>query len=111
MLKAHFLRQNGMLIACTVSGHDAYTEDTGYSVLCAAVSSAVQLTTALLSECFGAPEDCAAVSPAPDGQNQISIRLEKPDPVHSKILNGLLLHFQALAEDFAGDFRVTVSDS
>ena len=111
MLKAHFLRQNGMLIACTVSGHDAYTEDTGYSVLCAAVSSAVQLTTALLSECFGAPEDCAAVSPAPDGQNQISIRLDKPDPVHSKILNGLLLHFQALAEDFAGDFRVTVSDT
>lgn len=111
MLKAHFMRQNGMLISCTVSGHDAFTEDTGYSVLCAAVSSAVQLTTALLSDCFGMPEECVRVSPAPDGKNQISIRLEKPDPVHSNILNGLLLHFQALAEDFAGDFRVTVSGS
>ncbi len=111
MLKAHFMRQNGMLIACTVSGHDDFTEDTGYSVLCAAVSSAVQLTTAILQDGFGAPEDCVQVSPAADGQNQISIRLDRPDPVLSKILNGLLLHFQALSEDFAGDFRVTVSGS
>ena len=111
MLKAHFMRHNGMLISCTVSGHDAYTEDTGYSVLCAAVSSAVQLTSALLSDCFGAPEDCVTVSPAANEQNQISIRLPEPDPVHSRILNGLLLHFQALAEDSDGAFRVTVSGS
>ena len=110
MLKAHFLRQDGMLISCTVSGHDTFTEDTGFSVLCAAVSSAVQLTSALLSDCFGAPADCVKVMPAANNQNQISIRLPEPDPVHSKILYGLLLHFQALAED-CGDFRVTVSGS
>ena len=61
--------------------------------------------------CFGAPEDCVTVSPAANEQNQISIRLPEPDPVHSRILNGLLLHFQALAEDSDGAFRVTVSGS
>ena len=58
MLNAHFVRKDGLLTECTVSGHDTYTEDTGYSVLCAAVSSAVQLTSALLGDCFGAPEQC-----------------------------------------------------
>jgi uncharacterized protein YsxB (DUF464 family) len=111
LLKAHFVRRNGMLCACTVSGHDAVSEDTGFSVLCAAVSSAVQLTSALLVDCFGAAEDCITVRPADNAQNQITVRLSQPDPVHSNILKGLLLHFQALSEDFPGMFRVTVSDS
>lgn len=111
LLKAHFVRRNGMLCGCTVSGHDAVSEDTGFSVLCAAVSSAVQLTSALLVDCFGAPEDCVAVRPADDAQNQITVRLSQPDPVYSNILKGLLLHFQALSEDFPGAFRVTVSDT
>jgi len=110
MLNAHFVRKDGLLTECTVSGHDTYTEDTGYSVLCAAVSSAVQLTSALLCDCFGAPEQCVQVHAAKNAQNQIRIRLSEPDPVHSNILIGLLLHFKALAEDAEGNFRVTVTE-
>ena len=110
LLKARFLRRDGLLTECTVSGHDAYTEDIGFSVLCAAVSSAVQLTSAML-ECFGAPDECVSVQPAKGSQNQIVIRLNKPDPVHANILKGLLLHFQALAEDYDGSFSVTVSET
>ena len=111
MLKARFLRRDGLLTECTVSGHDTYTEDVAYSVLCAAVSSAVQMTSALLSDCFGAPEDCISVQPEKNAQNKIVIRLENPDPVHANILKGLLLHFQALAEDYDGKFTVTVSEA
>ncbi len=111
LLKAHFVRKDGLFTECTVTGHDTVTDDTGYSVLCAAVSSAVQLTSALLSDCFGAPEDCVTVRPAANAQNKIVIRLAQPDPVHANILKGLLLHFQALAEDYDGIFRVTISES
>ncbi|MCQ2416206.1 MAG: ribosomal-processing cysteine protease Prp [Oscillospiraceae bacterium] len=108
LLKARFLRRDNAFVECVVSGHDVYTEDVGYSVLCAAVSSAVQLTSALLCDCFGAPQECMKVTPGQGAQNKIVIRLKEPNPVYSNILNGLYLHFQALAEDFDGLFKVTV---
>ena len=111
MLKARFLRRDGLLTECTVSGHDTYTEDVEYSVLCAAVSSAVQLTTALLEDCFGAPKESFSVQPDKNAQNKIVIRLENPDLNCANILKGLLLHFQALAEDYDGKFSVTVSET
>ena len=54
-LHASFTQKNGMLISCTVKGHADYTEeDPSGQILCAAVSSAVQLTCNTLTECFGA---------------------------------------------------------
>ena len=107
MLKAHFMRHNGMLISCTVSGHDANTEDTGYSVLCAAVSSAVQLTCNTLTECFGAAVTITE-QPSASAQNTLGFRLDAPDPVQSELLHGLLIHMQALSEDFDGLLTVTL---
>lgn len=76
-------------------------------MLCAAVSSAMQLTCNTLTECFGVPADAVTVSAASGAQNRISVRLEHPDSTQSEILHGLLLHFTLLAEDSDGSFTVT----
>jgi uncharacterized protein YsxB (DUF464 family) len=96
-LKADFVRKNGCFVGCSVTGHAPADADTGISVLCAAVSSAMQLTCNTLTECFGVPEDAVQVEAAENAQNHITIRLPQPDPVQSEILHGLLLHFQMLA--------------
>ena len=107
-LKAVFEQTDGALTACSVSGHASYTEDDpGGQILCAAVSSAMQLTCNTLTECFHA--DCEIKEQASAGvQNQLSLRLKTPDSVQSEILRGLLIHFQALSEDFDGMMTVTV---
>lgn len=117
------MRKNGLLTGCTVSGHDVYGDDENFSILCAAVSSAMQLTDGILHDGLGFPADITSVKPSEGAQNKISIRLpqqgememlreEHPEltPVlFSNVLNGLLLHFEALAEDFDGQFVVSVS--
>ena len=92
----------------TVSGHDA-AGNAGFSVLCAAVSSAVQLTCNTLTECFGVPEDAVQVTPANGSQNQISLRLSSPEPAQSGIVRGLAVHLMLLAEEYPKGLAVTVS--
>ena len=108
-IKAVFVQENGVYTGFSVSGHDLAAEDTGISVLCAAVSSAVELTCNTLTECFGVPENAVAVQPAENAQNQIAVRLPQPDPVQSKLIEGLLLHLNLLSEESGGALRVTVS--
>lgn len=98
-----------MLIGCAVNGHAAYSgDDPSGQILCAAVSSAMQLTCNTLTECFHA---AVAVTAHPDAgaQNRLAFRLEKPDAVQAGILQGLLLHFQVLAEDFDGQLTVKIN--
>ena len=107
-IKADFVLEHGLYTGFTVSGHDE-AEEAGYSVLCAAVSSAVELTCNTLTECFGVPEMAVQVHPQKNAQNQITVRLPEPDPVQSKLIQGLLLHLKLLSEDSGGALRVTVS--
>ena len=106
---AEFVRSGGLYTACTVSGHDA-AGDGDYSVLCAAVSSAMQLTCNTLTECFGVPEDAVTVEANDSAQNHITVRLQNPDKTRSEILHGLLLHFQLLAEDAGNRMSVRVRE-
>ncbi len=107
-LQASFTQKNGMLISCTVKGHAGYTEDDpSGQILCAAVSSAVQLTCNPLTECFGAAVTITA-QPPETAENTLGFRLDAPDPVQSELLHGLLIHLQALSEDFEGLMTVKV---
>lgn len=107
-LKAVFEQKNGRLCGCAVSGHALYDEDDpSGQILCAAVSSAMQLICNTLTECFGAAVDITE-QPAEDAQNLLAFRLASPDTVQSELLHGLLIHLQALAEDFDGMMSVTV---
>ena len=107
-LKAVFTQKDGMLIGCTVKGHADYTEDDpSGQILCAAVSSAVQLTCNTLTECFGAAVTVTQ-QPSETAQNTLGFRLDAPDPVQSELLHGLLIHLQALSEDFDGMMTVSL---
>lgn len=102
MLIADFTLADGQPVACAVSGHAEYTEENpAGQILCASVSSAVQLTCNTLTECFGADVEICE-QPDAGSQNQLSFRLRKPDAVQIQMMQGLLIHFQALSEDFAG---------
>lgn len=107
-LNASFTQKNGMFCSCTVKGHADYTEDDpSGQILCAAVSSAMQLTCNTLTECFGA---AVTITEKPSGtaQNTLGFRLDAPDPVQSELLHGLLIHLQALAEDYDGMMTVSL---
>ena len=107
-LTASFTQKNGMLISCIVRGHADFTEDDpSGQILCAAVASAVQLTCNTLTECFGAAVTITE-QPSASAQNTLGFRLDAPDPVQSERLHGLLIHMQALSEDFDGLLTVTL---
>lgn len=107
-LHAVFEQQDGLYISCSVSGHAIYDDnDPSGQILCAAVSSAMQLTCNTLTECFGAKVSIAE-KPSDDAQNLLAFRLEKPDSVQSELLHGLLIHLQVLAEDYDGMMTVKV---
>ncbi len=107
-LHASFTQSQGLFVGCTVKGHAAYTEDDpSGQILCAAVSSAVQLTCNTLTECFGAAVTITE-HPSETAQNTLGFRLDAPDPVQSELLHGLLIHLQALAEDFEGMMNVSL---
>ena len=85
-LNAVFEQQDGLYVSAAVSGHAEYESGSEEGmILCAAVSSAMQLTCNTLTEC-----------------------LDAPDPVQSELLHGLLIHLQVLAEDYNGMMSVKI---
>lgn len=114
-INVQFFRSAGLYTGFAVSGHDAADinpdTDADFSVLCAAVSSAVQLTCNTLTECFRVPQEAVSVRPAENMLNQIALRLERPDPVQSEIIHGLLIHMQLLSEDFGSRISVKTHET
>lgn len=109
-LHALFEQKNGVFQSCAVSGHALWDEDDlSGQILCAAVSSAMQLTCNTLTECFGAQVQITE-HPAEGAENLLAFRLRSPDSVQSELLHGLLIHLQVLAEEYDGMMTVTVRE-
>lgn len=92
MLKAVFTKKNGTLCRCSVKGHAGYAEH-GQDIVCAAVSSAVQLTANLLTETF---REDAQVSAKGD---TVNIRTGGSE-ISAKLLEALYVHLQCISEEF-----------
>ncbi len=111
MIHAYFEQQEGKLVGCSVNGHASGKQGEQARILCAAVSSAMQLTANTLTECFGAQLD---ITNSPDERgslNRLAFRLLAPEPVQSELLHGLLIHFTNLAEDFRGGIAVDIVEA
>ncbi|MBR1528227.1 MAG: ribosomal-processing cysteine protease Prp [Oscillospiraceae bacterium] len=94
MIYAVFESENGSLCRCSVKGHAGFA-DAGQDIVCAAVSSAVQLTANLITESFQEQADISA------DDNLIRIILKQPDSGSaSLLLEGLFTHLQYISEDY-----------
>jgi hypothetical protein len=102
MTHAVFERKNGTLCGFTISGHTGFAE-AGEDIVCAAVSSAVQFTTILITESFHEQ----AEEEAEDDGAVITVRLKTPDQGQgSRILEGLWQHLNFLSEDYPGTITI-----
>ncbi len=109
MIHAYFEQQGDLLVGCSVKGHASNRSGKQQeSILCAAVSSAMQLTANTLTEILHAEVELMAHPSERDSQNHLAFRLKQPDAVQSDLLRGLLLHFTILREDFNGGIAVEV---
>lgn len=94
MVRIQFFQQEKQLCGCTFSGHAGFAES-GEDIVCASISSAVQLTANTLTEIFHINADIAV------SENSITIKLPEccsEDGI--KILEGLKLQAELLKNDY-----------
>ena len=86
-----------------ISGHAGYAP-AGEDIVCAAVSSAVQLTANALTEILhtGAAVDVS--------ENSVRLQPATGDEGPQQFLRALRLHLELLAEDYPGTVQVTISE-
>ncbi len=104
MIQADFTRSEGKLTAFSLRGHAGY-DDYGKDIVCASVTSAVQLTANAITEVLKVRADVQVLD------NQIRMKLpEKCSQEALHFMEALLLHLEILAEDYEGTIKVKVSE-
>ncbi|MCR5717680.1 MAG: ribosomal-processing cysteine protease Prp [Oscillospiraceae bacterium] len=105
MTNAVFQRKNGRFCGFTISGHAGQAASDRNSIVCAAVSSAVQLATILITESFQEQDEESA-----DGDT-ITVRLGSPENGNaSRVLDGLYQHLEFLSEDYPGTITIHITE-
>lgn len=105
MIKAEFWSDGGQLIGFRVHGHAGY-DDYGFDIVCASVSSAVELVCNTITETFNHKAEVVVED------NLISLKLldcPKDSPC-VKVLEGLRLHFEGLSERFQKNVKVYTTE-
>lgn len=108
MIKARFFNNKGCCFGFEISGHAGYAEK-GHDIVCASVSSAVQMACNTITEIIGAG---AYVGREND---KISLRLlrgnEKSKADDAEVVfKGLRLHLSILKSQFDGTIRIEDSE-
>ncbi|MBR1591806.1 MAG: ribosomal-processing cysteine protease Prp [Ruminococcus sp.] len=102
MIKAEFFEKDGEITGFRVNDHADYAES-GEDIVCAAVSSAVQLTANLLD----------ALDLQPDinlGENVVECMLPSTGNLQAKILGQFRLHLESVQEEFPENIKITISE-
>ena len=102
MIRADFYEKQGLLIGFRFSGHSGYAE-AGEDVVCAAVSSAVQLTVNIL-------DSLSFQTSVKVGDNVISCMVNDNEKNAAVIFEQLKLHFEAILEEFPNTINITISE-
>lgn len=104
MIRVEFTKSGELLTSFSVSGHAGY-DDYGHDIVCASVTSAVQLTANGITEVLG-------LSAKVDVEENL-IRVTLPRQQREKgqpFLQALLLHLRLLAQDYEGTIQVNLSE-
>lgn len=107
MIKARFFNNNGVICGFEVSGHAKYA-DKGHDIVCASVSSAVQMTANTITEVIKAGT-CVC-----NADGKVTLRLmQNPDSgktaAAEAVLEGLRLHLSLLSKLYRG--TISIEDS
>lgn len=104
MITASFQKNGERLLAFSLSGHAGYA-DFGQDIVCASVTSAVQLTANAITEQF------AEAAKVTVGENRISLCLG-PDTKRESVLllQALLEHLTVLSEEFKETIQIIISE-
>ena len=102
MIRAEFYEKLGHLTGFRFSGHSGYAE-AGKDVVCAAVSSAVQLTANILDELGFEPQVTV-------GDNVIECICMNGGEIPPRLLNVLKQHFEAILEEYPNTIKITISE-
>lgn len=103
MVQSKFYKTNGIFSGFKISGHTGYAAR-GKDIVCAAVSSAVQLTVNMLSEF-----KCNAKVSVNGGI--VECRIKSADnETASKIIKQLMHHFELIIEEFPKTIKITISE-
>jgi uncharacterized protein YsxB (DUF464 family) len=103
MITAIFYKKSGNLSGFKVSGHAEY-DDIGFDIVCAGVTSAVQLTANLITESFGIKAEVVAQD------NIVSLKVENVCEVSSKLIDGLRNHLELISQQFEGTISLKISE-
>lgn len=101
MIQAEFASNGGDLVGFSVKGHALFDKH-GNDIVCAAVSSAVQLTANGITEIIKEKPHIEVE------QNHISLKLIQQCKPASDFLEALKLHLGLLAEDYPNTIEITV---
>ncbi len=103
MITAVFYKKGRDFSGFRVSGHAGYAEY-GHDIVCASVSSAVQLTANLITESFGISADVSAED------NAVTLRVAETCEEASGIIGGLMTHLELLSEEFENTIITKISE-
>jgi uncharacterized protein YsxB (DUF464 family) len=105
MINAEFFIKNSRFSGFRISGHAGYS-DSGSDIVCASVSSAVQLTANTVTDFFGISANVSA-----EGETVI---LETSGSENSKevnlLISSLKAHLDLISEEFPGTLNITTTE-
>ncbi|MBE6860532.1 MAG: ribosomal-processing cysteine protease Prp [Ruminococcus sp.] len=99
MIRAEFYESDGLMSGFSFSGHADYA-DIGSDVVCAAVSSAVQLTANLLEDFDFSPD-------VKVGNNIVKCCVSKGNSSSDKIIFALKNHLEAILDEYPKTIKIT----
>lgn len=104
MISVRFVQKGGCFAGVTLSGHAGYGEY-GQDIVCASVTSAVQMAANGITEVLKAPCDVRME------ENRISLSLQGSSQREAEhFLQALFLHLSILAEDYPNTISILVSE-
>ncbi len=92
MLKAVFYKENDRFVGFSVSGHAGYGT-AGNDIVCAAITSAVELTCNTVTEFFGTSAEVSVL------ENEVRLRLGENSQPSERLLASLCLHIENIAAE------------
>ncbi len=99
MIKARFFRRGEELIGFSVSGHAGYA-DSGSDIVCAAVTTAVNMTANGITEIA---QIRAAVNVS---ENEVQLKVEETTSESALLLQSMRLQIELLQEQFPKNIRI-----